>query len=268
MFHLYIRFRDCWETYDPISAMVQFPNTQVLILDIEGTICSILFVKDVLYPYFKEKYPQIVERLLYPLVPTQDITNEAGIINNMLCDMPKHNSYDELVDYINDLVVRDIKDPVLKSFQGFVWKLGYENGELLAPLYNDAIEFIKVTSQTKKVYIYSSGSVKAQKLLFSYVKDPQTSKAIDMNGYLSGYFDITTSGVKQSPESYRNILEAIGSDKGEEVVFLSDNVEEIRAAKEAGLKGVIVQRPGNPEVEQEDIDEFGVVSDFRGVEML
>lgn len=236
---------------------------KVLLLDIEGTICSILFVKDVLYPYFILCYKDILNQLQYPLKKKDTEDNELDIINNIVIQFPKTESCEHIVQHIEQLVDQDIKDPTLKALQGFVWKLGYEKGHLVAPVYPDAIELIKSFSKDKKVYIYSSGSVKAQKLLFQYVKDPSSDKTINLNGYLSGYFDITTSGYKQQQSSYVNILADIGySASPEAVLFLSDNVNEIRAAKEAHLQAIIVQRPGNNPLEQQDIDQFGVVTDF------
>lgn len=240
---------------------------QVVVLDIEGTICSILFVKDVLYPYFNHRFELILEQLEYPLVERPDEeANKLNVINNIVRQFPMTNSFQELVGHIKQLVEKDIKDPVLKAFQGFVWQLGYEKGDIVAPIYGDAIDLISSFASTRgKVYIYSSGSVKAQKLLFNYVKHPSNG-VINMNKYLSGYFDITTSGYKQEKTSYENILGSIGyTHDPKKVLFLSDNVNEIKAATEAGLKAIIVSRPGNEPVSDKDAETYGVITDFNDV---
>ena len=54
-----------------------------------------------------------------------------------------------------------------------------------------------------KLYVYSSGSVEAQKLLFGH------SDAGDLQPLFSGYFD-THVGAKRETASYRNIAQAIG----------------------------------------------------------
>lgn len=232
-------------------------NVDILLLDIEGTICPISFVKDELFPYFLNKAPEILKTLSYPL---KQITGEDEIsqINNILVGFPESITQDSttLIGHLNDLVSKDIKDPTLKSLQGFIWKLGYEKGEIVAPIYDDAIEAIK--NFKGKVYIYSSGSIKAQKLLFAYVKSDNGS--VDLNGYLSGYFDITTSGFKQETSSYENILRDIGyAEKPSKVLFLSDNVNEVKAAIGARLNSLIVDRPGNNEVSTEDINQLGMI---------
>lgn len=65
-----------------------------------------------------------------------------------------------------------------------------------------------------KVYIYSSGSVAAQKLLFGH------SEAGDLLSKLSGHFD-TKVGPKQEANSYRAIVREIGV-TANEVLFLTD----------------------------------------------
>lgn len=240
-------------------------DIEILLLDIEGTVCSILFVKQTLYPYFNQRFADILQPLQYPLTPKPEQT-EQDIINNIVCQFPATATHQELVTHIETLVQNDIKDPILKSFQGFVWKLGYEKGDIVAPIYPDAIELIKTFAQTKKVYIYSSGSVKAQKLLFKYVEEPGTKSTIDLNEYLSGYFDITTSGFKQDPSSYKNILASIGyTENPAKVLFLSDNVHEIRAAKQAQMNAIIVDRPGNNPLTKEDVDQYGVLTEFSSL---
>lgn len=216
------------------------PADMPALLDIEGTVCSISFVKDVLYPYFLQEYPALLAKA-FPL-------NESDPIGKVLLGFPTEvtASYDSVVSHINHLVASDFKDPVLKAFQGIVWKMGYDSGKLKAPLYADAIDFVKTHSP---VYIYSSGSVPAQKLLFAHV-DVDGSLA-DLTSYILGYFDITTSGYKQDAQSYVNIAKSIGCDPLE-VVFYSDNANEVRAALAAGMASKVVVRPGNAPLTDED----------------
>jgi len=67
----------------------------------------------------------------------------------------------------------------------------------------------------KKVYIYSSGSVEAQKLLFGH------TEAGDLLETLAGHFD-TEVGNKTNPESYTKIAEKIGA-KTQEITFFTDS---------------------------------------------
>lgn len=237
---------------------------EVIVLDIEGTICPISFVKATLFPYFLEKLPLELSALTYPLKSTS-----SSPVEEICSQFPENvrDSYDSLLEYITSLVNNDIKDPILKSLQGFIWKLGYENGELMAPVYQDAIEFIKDLSKMKNIYIYSSGSIKAQILLFGHVKGANGS-SVDMNSYLSGYYDITTAGFKQESSSYVSILKDIGYEsKQSSVLFLSDNVKEVDAATQAGMNSLVVDRPGNAPLSEADKKSFSIIETFRDLKV-
>lgn len=228
-----------------------------VVLDIEGTICPITFVKNTLYPYFTEKLPGVLESLQFPL---EKGTGISDILLQLSPDVYK--SRQAIVDHFQYFVDNDIKDPTLKALQGFIWKKGYEDGEITGPIYPDAIKFIKEwTNDSNKIYIYSSGSVKAQKLLFAYVND--NGATVDLNQYLSGYFDITTSGHKTEVQSYENILQSIGKvNAASSVLFLSDNVKEVEAALGAEMKSMIVSRPGNLPLSEEDTAKAQLIHSF------
>lgn len=203
---------------------------KALLLDIEGTVCPIAFVKEVLFPFFSSKVPVLLQ-------------SDDPDVKKLLAQFPQSAQHD-LQGHILDLVGRDVKDPVLKQLQGFVWAQGYYDGEIQAPVYRDAIELIK---RNPRVFIYSSGSVKAQKLLFGHVRDPDTGKSVDLQPYIKGFFDISSSGKKTESGSYRNILQDIGEVPGD-VLFVSDNILELEAAREAGLATILAVRPGNAPV--------------------
>ena len=104
-----------------------------VVLDIEGTVCPITFVKEKLFPYFLEKLPLfLLEISNFTLLQADD----KDPIKAILSQLPEQirTSKDSVLEYFNDLVRRDIKDPILKQLQGFIWKLGYENGDLKACL--------------------------------------------------------------------------------------------------------------------------------------
>lgn len=209
-------------------------NYSALVLDIEGTVCPISFVKDTLFPYFVEKVPIIV----------QNIEQQSNIVKDIISQFNVEDKY-ALAKHILGLVAADIKDPTLKQLQGFIWAEGYNSGEIKAPVYPDAIDLIR---RHNNVYIYSSGSVKAQKLLFGHVAD-SNGKSIDINSEIKGYFDINTSGAKVESSSYVNILKDINMETTpEKILFLSDNPKELDAAKEAGLITGLAIREGNAPV--------------------
>lgn len=232
-------------------------TTKAVILDIEGTIAPITFVKDVLFPYFLRALPATLSPLAYPIQSTSTNPIEA-ILSNFPTEITQNQ--EALFTHIENLVNKDIKDSTLKSLQGYVWSAGYESGEIKAPLYDDAIAALKKWNQEgKKIFIYSSGSIRAQKLLFQYVNVNEES--VDFNGLLSGYFDITTSGYKFEATSYENIIKDIKFEP-KECLFLSDNVKEVSAALAVGLNSFIVVREGNAPLSDEDLKVSKTITSF------
>jgi enolase-phosphatase E1 len=141
----------------------------------------------------------------------------------------------------------DRKSTALKLLQGLIWRDGYRSGAIKGHVYADVLDAFRLWhSRGERIYIYSSGSVGAQKLLFAH------AEVGDLTPFLSGHFD-TTTGPKKESASYTKIAEAIGTDPGE-ILFLTDNLDEARAAREASMKVVITVRPGNHDLPDHDFD--------------
>jgi len=129
----------------------------------------------------------------------------------------------------------DRKHTALKALQGMIWAEGYSQSEYAAHIYDDALQALRDWhGNGHPLYVYSSGSVAAQKLLFGH------STAGDLGDLFSGYFD-TAVGGKREAQSYRNVLIQLDR-KSVDVLFLSDVVEELDAAREAGMETVLVDR--------------------------
>jgi enolase-phosphatase E1 len=136
---------------------------------------------------------------------------------------------------------RDRKSTALKSMQGKIWKAGYERGELKSELFDDVPEAFARWSKRARVAIYSSGSADAQEMFFRY------SNHGDLTPMLSGYFD-TRTGPKQASASYTAIA-AVMDVTPADVLFFSDVVQELDAAREAGCGTRLVMRPGNAPID-------------------
>lgn len=158
----------------------------------------------------------------------------------------------------------DVKASYLKSLQGYLWENGYKTGELKAPLFPDVAP--KFESWTKKglvIMIYSSGSVPAQKLLFRYTD----GEPADLTPMITDYFDTVNAGPKITASSYKKIMAKYSKNYSPpEWLFLSDNVKEVEAAKNAGMQSLVVQRPGNAPLPPEVGGSREVVGDFAKVE--
>ena len=129
----------------------------------------------------------------------------------------------------------DRKSPGLKALQGLIWQDGYKSGELKGQVYPDVPPaFKRWRAGGLDIYIYSSGSVLAQRLLFG------STEAGDLTESLKGYFD-TAVGAKASSDSYRVISEQIHVAPGE-VLFVSDVVAELDAARIIGMHTALCVR--------------------------
>ncbi|KAB8299760.1 hypothetical protein EYC80_000013 [Monilinia laxa] len=241
-------------------------RVKVVLLDIEGTVCPISFVKDVLFPYAITALPETLANQW----------NSPSFIPYRSAFPPEHASTPEaLISHVRDLMAQDLKIPYLKSLQGYLWLRGYESGELKCPLFSDVYPAMKKWNEDgAKVCIYSSGSVAAQKLLWRYNTDGDLRgliwNGVDVDGAAEtegGYWDTVNAGLKQERASYDKIAKANRS-LGEvgEWLFLSDNVKEVRAAKEAGMKSFVVVRDGNAKISAEEREGQVLVESFGEVE--
>jgi enolase-phosphatase E1 len=204
---------------------------RAIVTDIEGTTSSISFVHDVLFPYAREHMRAFVCRSVQDGRATPHI-NDVRLQTGRL-DMSLNEVADQLIQWIDE----DKKITPLKALQGMIWEEGYKNSDFKGHVYADAFECLKQWQQQGvKLYVYSSGSVYAQKLLFGY------SDFGDMTPLFSGYFD-TTTGPKVEPESYRKIATALDL-PAQEILFLSDIEKELEAASSAGMKTVWLVRKG------------------------
>jgi len=217
---------------------------KAVVTDIEGTTSSLSFVKDVLFPYARAKLPDFVRQNLNDPQISQLITDtcrEAGIEQNI------ESAIDQLIEWI-DL---DKKITPLKAIQGLIWQAGYQLGDFKGHLYQDAIDNLKAWHENGiLLYVYSSGSVLAQKLLFGHTASG------DLTPLFSGFFD-TNIGGKKEADSYLNIAATIGL-PADEILFLSDIKEELDAAKSAGLQTIWLVRDQalNPYAEHLQVGSF------------
>lgn len=207
------------------------PPVRVVLTDIEGTASSIHFVKDVLFPYARKRLPAFVETHAdQPEVQhwLHEAAREAGLV-----EAARQDVIELLLRWIDE----DRKSTALKALQGMIWREGYTGGDYRAHVYAEVPARLGAWHAAGlRLYVYSSGSVAAQKLFFGY------SEAGDLTPLFSGYFD-TTTGPKREAASYAKIAAAIGEAPGQ-ILFLSDIVEELDAAKSAGMQtGWLVRAP-------------------------
>eukprot|EP01023_Acetabularia_acetabulum_P047785 TRINITY_DN503_c0_g2_i1.p1 TRINITY_DN503_c0_g2~~TRINITY_DN503_c0_g2_i1.p1 ORF type:complete len:584 (+),score=92.86 TRINITY_DN503_c0_g2_i1:133-1752(+) len=229
---------------------------RAIVLDIEGTITPIWFVSEILFPYARSHIKKHLNEN-YGTKETQDdieaLRQQAleDLENDMnVAEIPAQNyNKDEVIaaciTNISTQMKNDRKSTALKQLQGHIWRKGYQRGDLKGEVFPEVKGALEEWMDLGiKTYIYSSGSREAQSLLFTH------SKCGDLRPYLMGYFD-TTAGSKTEAESYKNIALSIGCDNPQEILFVTDRLNEAVAAAEAGWKVQVAIRDGNPPVEQD-----------------
>jgi len=217
---------------------------KAIVTDIEGTTSSILFVKDVLFPYARANLADYVRNhaddpQVKPLL--EDVCKEAG----------SELSTEQIITHLIQWLDEDKKVTPLKSLQGLIWEAGYRQGDFKGHLYPDAAVNLKAwKTEGLDLYIYSSGSVYAQKLLFAHTEYG------DLTPLFSGYFD-THIGGKKEQQSYDNIAGQLAI-PANQLLFLSDIKEELDAAKAAGFETIWLTRDStpDPQAEHRQVDSF------------
>ncbi|MDY0049217.1 MAG: acireductone synthase [Halothiobacillaceae bacterium] len=205
---------------------------KAILTDIEGTTSSLSFVKDVLFPYAERRLPEFVrQHAAQPAVAAQlaAVGDELGRVLDV----------EEALALLLLWAQEDRKFTPLKTLQGMIWEAGYRAGDFTGHVYPEAARVLRQwQAQGLRLFVYSSGSEQAQRLLFGY------SSEGDLRSLFEGYFD-TRVGGKREVESYRAIAEYIGL-PASDVLFLSDIPAELDAAREAGMRTWGLMRHGDP----------------------
>ncbi len=227
---------------------------QAIITDIEGTTSALSFVKEVLFPYARMHIADYVRHHAQEaafLAIREAIQQEVGRI---LTD-------EELIAVLHRWMDEDRKITPLKTLQGLLWEAGYQRGDFTGHVYEDAVIALRHWHQQGiRLYVYSSGSVYAQKLLFAHTAYG------DLTDLFSGFFD-THIGQKRDPSSYQAICQAIDVPPAA-VLFLSDILEELAAARQTGLHtGWLIREAQNKNNDPRAPSDHRVFSDFTAIDL-
>ncbi len=231
--------------------MVKFSGIAAVVTDIEGTTSSISFVHDVLFPYAAKHLPEYVRKH----AEEPEVREQLDAVAREAALSP--NDVDALVGQLLGWIRDDVKATPLKALQGKVWEAGYRNRDYRAHVFGDVGDALKRWKHAGlKLFVYSSGSVLAQKLFFEF------SEAGNLLPLFDGHFD-TTTGPKRDSRSYTAIAGATGF-AAPAMLFLSDVVAELDAASRAGFQVCLLERPGNAAVAEHS---YPVVSSFHEIQL-
>ncbi|TCD55144.1 acireductone synthase [Synechococcus sp. BS55D] len=224
--------------------------TECLLLDIEGTTCPVTFVADVLFPYAQTHLSSFLAEHGDEVI-IQDIAKQAwreweqdsdNTAQAILQEAKASNLQERqaLENYWQLMIKTDRKATSLKDLQGHLWAEGFQKGDIKADLYPETITSLKRwKKESLKLAVYSSGSIKAQQLLYAHTTSG------DLRELFSGWFD-THTGSKKETTSYVTIANQLKI-AAASITFISDNGVECDAAHEAGMQVLFSLRPGNPD---------------------
>ena len=243
-----------------------YKSVKVILLDIEGTTTPITFVSKTLFPYAMSNAKSYLSdnyssndtvAVIKSLQEQTKLDAEAKKFNFSITDLSLKEDKEVVINavfkYVSWLIEMDKKVTPLKQLQGYIWKSAYETGKIKGEFFEDVQSALELWKKDGKlVYIYSSGSVQAQKLLFQY------STNGDMLSLIKGHFD-TKIGYKKDKTSYIRIAEELDI-KPKDILFLTDITAEADAAIAAGMHAFILCRPGNKPIDNKSdylcIDDF------------
>ena len=211
---------------------------QTIVVDIEGTTGATGFVVDRLYPYSRKRFADLIDGH----AGDPDVARAVAQVRELIGE-PEAGT-ERIVRALGDWLDRDEKVTPLKTLQGRIWAAGFASGELVSHFFPDVIPALRAWHAAgRPLYIYSSGSVAAQRAWFGH------SPEGDLLPLFDGHFDTENAGPKRVAASYEKIASTIGAPAGR-IVFLSDLVDELDAARAAGWRTVGVRRHGEPNYER------------------
>lgn len=218
-------------------------SIRAIIVDTAGTTTDLNFIQDVLFPYSKTAMADFLAQnqnnalVDYCISDVKDIALEPDA------------SLERVTEILCQWIDEDRKATPLKTLQGLIWKQGYAKSDFKGHIYPDFIDNIdRILAANIRIYSFSSGSVDAQKLLFSH------TDAGNLTDKFSGHFD-TRTGNKLDKQAYSNICNTI-SLKPKQLVFISDNIDELKAADSAGLNTVWLNRGESKPCKFKTINQF------------
>ncbi|KAH9488122.1 Enolase-phosphatase E1 [Bulinus truncatus] len=241
-----------------------------IVFDIEGTTTPISFVKDTLFPYVRNNIEDYLTKnfenadvqkaiaALRDQAAKEKEEKVEGVVEIPTGDASKEDVVKAVCENVKWQMDADRKTTELKVLQGMIWKDAYESSEIKGELFEDVGPMLRMLAEEGfKLYVYSSGSIESQKLLFTY------SSHGDYSDVFSGYFD-TTTGNKTDSASYKKIASEIGYEP-KDILFLTDSPEEAEAAVSAGWRSALVIRPGNEELTDEHLQNFACIERMDGL---
>ncbi|XP_015788967.1 enolase-phosphatase E1-like [Tetranychus urticae] len=255
-----------------MSIKVKRPSA--IILDIEGTTTSVEFVSRVLFPYIRTHLKKYLNECWgqRPLMITIDrLREQIKIEQDGGSRVPRIlNTGEGEEEEIRRSVIANIlwqmdekkNNAALKQLQILVWVYGYEKQHIKGHVFDDVPPALHSWKRELniKLYLYSTGMIVVQQLLFSCSTHGNLLPLID------DFFDVLL-GSKRDFKSFKKISTKI-EEAEDSILFLTDNVKEAKAALQAGCKALLVVRPGNKPLTENEKTEFKTIKSFKDINIV
>ncbi len=215
-----------------------------IVCDIEGTTTDIAFVHQVLFPFAAQRLPEFVRQHV-------DTPEVAAALKQLRQEAHEpHADLERCIALLQTYMQQDKKSPALKTLQGLIWVAGYHAKQFTGHVYADAYHALQQWyADGIQLYIYSSGSVAAQKLLFGH------SDYGDLQPLFHGYFD-TAVGAKREVNAYSTIRAQLQR-PAHELLFLSDIHQELDAARADGWHTIqLIRGDADPDSRHPQVSSF------------
>lgn len=204
-------------------------SERAVLLDIEGTVAPMAYVRTVMFPYARRHYRRWLAELSPPRFQNIRARFEAELTVHIV-------DGDTLAETLEDLTDRDVKSAALKDVQQQIWHDGFQSGVLRGQLFPEVENVLKTwRAHDIAIFIYSSAAAGTQRDWFG------SCASGDLTPLIDGYFDINSAGSKIRPESYSRIATLTGI-RPRLLLFCSDVGAELDAATQAGIHAVHVAR--------------------------
>ena len=249
--------------------MVKVPKPKLIVLKIDGTTTPREFILDVMLPYAQNNMSEYLQehwadddvmKLISYLRQESDLDSNAPSIKNQ-----RENDgrlLRETLEYLKYLMKGRKSTIGLQLFYLLIWGDGYDRGQLRSQVYPDVADAMYAWHVMKiPIVVFGGGCAVANRMIFTF-----SQEGGNLNKFVREYLEPSKIGNRREEESYEKIANRF-SIKTKELLFLTDDPKEAMAAREARCRCVIVKRPNNPAVSQDELNEIGcsAVSSFLEV---
>jgi enolase-phosphatase E1 len=143
--------------------------TPALLFDIEGTLASMAIVHELLFPYARRRLSSFLREDGHQPAVREALEQVRADAAEKLPSEPTEASLAAITEHLERLMDQDAKTTGLKQLQGLIWEHGFQSGQLQVALFPDCLPRLQAWKQAgRKLFIYSSGSIHAQKLFFQF----------------------------------------------------------------------------------------------------